>query len=271
MATFNNTMDVFKLLEKTNCRKCNKPTCLAFAAAVFQGQAYLSECPFIDEKTLNLYGDKAPRKESPFDRDYLKLLGTLKEKIRQTDLAQRADILGGTFANDRLTLKILGKDFSVDVKGEVYTNLHANRWLVPPVFNYILSCRGLPVTETWVPFRELDTSKDWARFFEHQSVGLIKKVADTNSSFFGDLIELFNGRPVENHYDADISLILKPLPLVPILICYNNPEDGLESDLNLFFDATADKNLPVEDIYTITTGLANMFEKLASTHNASGS
>jgi len=38
MSKFNNTMDVFKLLPKTNCRKCNKPTCLAFAAAVFKGQ-----------------------------------------------------------------------------------------------------------------------------------------------------------------------------------------------------------------------------------------
>jgi CO dehydrogenase/acetyl-CoA synthase gamma subunit (corrinoid Fe-S protein) len=46
MGEFKNTMDVFKLLEKTNCRKCNKPTCLAFEAAVFQGQIALSECPF---------------------------------------------------------------------------------------------------------------------------------------------------------------------------------------------------------------------------------
>ena len=56
MAKINNTMDVFKLLPKTNCRKCNKPTCLAFAAAVFQGQTSLNECPFIDENTLNTYG-----------------------------------------------------------------------------------------------------------------------------------------------------------------------------------------------------------------------
>ena len=52
MEKFNNLMEVFKLLEKTNCKKCNKPTCLAFAAAVFQGQALLSDCPFIDKKIL---------------------------------------------------------------------------------------------------------------------------------------------------------------------------------------------------------------------------
>ncbi len=266
MKKFKNTMEVFKLLPKTNCRKCNKPTCLAFAAAVFQGQVSLGECPFIDEDTLNMYGTENNKYESKPEQDYLRVMGQLKEKIAQTDLASRADLLGGTFLNGRLTLKIMGKDFSVNTNGEISTDIHVNHWIAPPVLNYILSGKGVPLTETWVPFRELETSKDWARFFEHQCVKLFKKIADSNPSFFEDLIELFNGKPVENHYDSDISLIIKPLPLLPILICYNHPEEGMESDLNLFFDTTADKNLPVGNIYTLVTGLAKMFEKLAATH-----
>lgn len=266
MKKFNNTMDVFKLLPRTNCRKCNKPTCLAFAAAVFQGQMSLSDCPFIDENTLKSYGDKTDKTESKLEQDYLQAMAKLNENIKQTDLALRADILGEQFFNGRLTLKIFGKNFSVDTNGEIYTDLHVNHWIVPPVLNYILLGKGLPLSESWVPFRELETSKDWSRFFEHQCVKLLKKIADSNPSFFKDIIELFNGKPVENHYDADIALIIKPLPLLPMLICYNHPEGGLESDLNLFFDTTADKNLPVENIYTLTTGLAKMFEKLAITH-----
>ena len=267
MAKFNNAMEVFKLLEKTNCRKCNKPTCLAFAAGVFQGKASLGDCPFIDEDILNTYGGKSDTYESKLDQDYLQEIALLKEKIKKTNLESRADILGEQFSNNRLTLKILGKDFSVDVNGDISTILHVNRWLVPPVLNYILSGKGLPLTETWVPFRELETSRDWARFFEHQCVGLMKKIADSSPSFFEDIIALFSGKPAENHYDADISLIIKPLPLLPILFCYNNPEDGMQSDLNLFFDTTADKNLPVENIYTLTTGLGKMFGKLAITHS----
>jgi Domain of unknown function (DUF3786)/Putative Fe-S cluster len=266
MTKFNTTMDVFKLLEKTNCRKCNQPTCLAFAAAVFQGRASLSECPFIDEETLKLYGGKKEKYESKPEQAYLKVMAQLKETIRQTDLASRADILGGKFSKGRLTLKIFGKDFSVDTAGDIFTDIHVNHWIAPPVINYILSGKGLALTGTWVPFRELETATDWSRFFEHQCVNRFKKIADANPSFFEDIIELFNGKPVENHYAADISLIIKPLPLLPVLICYNHPEEGLESDLNLFFDTTADKNLPIENIYTLTTGLANMFEKLAVTH-----
>ncbi len=259
-------MEVFKFWKKTNCRNCNNHTCIAYSAAVYQGKMSLSKCPFVDEETIKANGDKNEKSESKAEFDYLQVLAQLKETIKQANLEERADILGGKFSNDRLTLKIMGKDFSVDTNGEVFTPLHVNHWLTIPVFKYILSGQGLPLTNTWVPFRELETSKDWARFFQHQCVNLLKKIADSNPSFFEDIIELFNAKPVVDHYDADISLIIEPLPLLPILICYNNPEDGLESDLNLFFDSTADKNLPVDNIYTLITGLTRMLEKLAETH-----
>jgi hypothetical protein len=266
MGEFKNTMDVFKLLEKTNCRECGKPTCLAFAAAVFQGQIALSECPFIGEDILKEYGSKKLEYESTFEQGYIKVMGQLKERIKQVNLGSRAEKLGGRFSNGRLTLKIFGKDFAIDENGGISTDIHVNSWIAPPVLNYVLSSKGIPLTGSWVPFRELETSKDWARFFEHQCVGAFKQVADTTPSFFKDIIELFNGKQVQNHYDADISLIIYPLPLLPMLICYNHAEEGMESDLNLFFDTSADKNLPIENIYTLSTGLANMFKKLAKTH-----
>ena len=266
MAEFKNTMDVFKLLKKNNCRKCNYPTCLAFAAAVFQGRVALSECPFIGEDIIKEYGSQKLEYESEFEQDYIKVMSQLKDRIKQIDLESRAEKLGGKFLNGRLILKIFGKNFGIDEKGGIFTDIHVNQWIAPPVLNYVISCKGIPLTGLWVPFRELETSRDWVRFFEHQCVSAFKQVADTNPSFFKDIMELFNGRPVQNHYDADISLIIYPLPLLPMLICYNRPEEGLESDLNLFFDSTADQNLPIENIYTLSTGLSNMFKKLAKTH-----
>jgi len=266
MDEFKNTMDVFKLLEKTNCKKCNKPTCLAFAASVFQGQIALSECPNIHADILKKYGSEKLEYESASEQGYIEAMDQLKSQIKQIDLESRAELLGGIFSKDRLTLKIFGKDFSIDRNGKIYTDIHVNHWIAPPVLNYILSSKANPLSGSWKPFRELETSKDWARFFQHQCVAALKQVADTSPVFFNDIIELFNGRPVKNHYDADISLIIYPLPLLPMLICYNHPEDGLESDLNLFFDSTADKNLPIENIYTLGTGLVNMFKKLAINH-----
>jgi acetyl-CoA decarbonylase/synthase complex subunit gamma len=38
-------LEIFKLLPKTNCKKCGKPTCLAFAMQLAQKKASLDECP----------------------------------------------------------------------------------------------------------------------------------------------------------------------------------------------------------------------------------
>ena len=67
MDPFKNTMEIFKLLDRSNCRKCNKPTCLSFAAAVIQGQKRLDECPSLDEAIIERYGGNVV-KQVPFER-----------------------------------------------------------------------------------------------------------------------------------------------------------------------------------------------------------
>ena len=137
-----------------------------------------------------------------------------------------------------------------------------------PILSYILNCKGAPVSGKWVPFRELEGGKTWYRLFGQRCEKPLKKLADTYTDLFNDMLHVFNGRQVENHYQSDISLVLHPLPLVPILICYWKPEDGLESSLNIFFDSTAEDNLNIESIYALATGLVRMFEKIALTHGS---
>ncbi len=70
----NNVMDVFKLLEKSNCKKCEMPTCLAFAAAVFQGRKPLSDCPHLDAETPARYGRQSAPQPSAGEQDAQKEL-----------------------------------------------------------------------------------------------------------------------------------------------------------------------------------------------------
>ena len=54
-------LEIFKLLPKTNCKKCGKPTCLAFAMALAQKRAKLEECPDVsDEAKEKLAAAAAP-------------------------------------------------------------------------------------------------------------------------------------------------------------------------------------------------------------------
>lgn len=266
MAKFNNAMEVFKLLKKNNCKDCGKPTCLAFAGAVFLGQSTLIECPHLGSEIIEKYGTEKNVKMNELEKEYIDKLVSFKKEIENTDLESRAEPLGGRFERDKLIIKVMGKDFAVDRSGNLSSDIHINPWLTIPFYEYILRSEGLDLTSKWVPLRELKLGADWDNFFKHKCEKPLKAVADNYTNFFEDIIKLFNGKMVKNHYDADITLILSPFPKVPILICYNEPEDGLESDLNLFFDETASQNLGVELLYRLGTGLSVMFEKLARTH-----
>ncbi len=265
MLQLNNTMEIFKLLDKSNCGECNKPTCLAFAASVFNGQKQLDECPRLEEDIIVRYEGRTADRATP-EQEQEQAIEELKRKVASVDFSLSAERLGASFFNGKLTVKCLGKNFSVDRKGNITTDLHVHSWIVIPVFNYIINCTGVPVSGKWVPLRELEGGKDWYRLFGQRCEKPLKKVADTYTDLFEDLIHIFNGRQVENHYASDISLVLYPLPKVPILICYWKPEDGLESSLNIFFDSTAEDNLNIESIYALGTGLVRMFEKIALRH-----
>ena len=265
MAQLKNAMDIFKLLDKSNCKKCNKPTCLAFAAAVFQGQMRLDECPKLPREIIEKYSGKMAGQVS-MEQEMASLVEDLKKKLAESDLAEAARRLGADFSSGRLTIKILGKNFSIDTSGRVISDIHVNPWVMLPVFSYITEGQGVPASGKWVPCRELEGGKSWYRLFGQRCEKPLKRVADTYVDLFEDMIHLFNGKQVQNHYESDISLVLHPLPNVPILICYWKPADGFESDLNIFFDATVEKNLNIESIYRLGTGLVVMLEKLALRH-----
>ena len=265
MSGFNNAMEIFKLLDKSNCRKCNLPTCLAFAGAVFQGRKQLADCPVVPEDILRQYdGNKKARPAA--DVEFESLLRRFKSVIAATDLEAAARRLGETFTNGRLTLKMLGKDVAVDARGDLFTDIHVHGWMLGPLLNYVTEGRGRSASGTWLPYRELEGGKTRYPLFEQRGEKALKHIADTYTDLFEDMVHMFSGRQVEKHYDSDISLVLHPLPKFPILICYWKPEDGLDSNLNIFFDANAEDNLHIDMIYTIATGLVVMFEKMAERH-----
>mgnify|MGYP001566738142 FL=1 len=52
-------LDVYKLLPKTNCKKCGRPTCLAFAMQLAQKKASLSDCPDASDEAKKVLGAAA--------------------------------------------------------------------------------------------------------------------------------------------------------------------------------------------------------------------
>jgi hypothetical protein len=260
-----NVFEIFQLLEKSNCGNCGEKTCLAFAGAVFKGQRRLSECVRLDPGVAARFSENSGTENDP-EAEGAAHFDQLRKEIAQTDLALAAERVGARFAGDRLTLKVLGKDFSVDRHGGFHADMHVNHWVAIPFLTHVLYGRGRPPAGRWVPFRELKGGREGYPLFRKRCEEPLKRVADTYTMLFDDMVHLFGGRQVERQFKSDISVVLHPLPIVPIMVCYWLPDEGMQSSLNLFFDETANENLDIGAVFALGSGLAQMFTKLAQRH-----
>lgn len=240
-------------------------TCLAFAAAVMRGEIKLKLCPYLDSKAVEqLEGRLEHRPKAEEERE--KAIEELRLQTRAMDLAEAARRLGVAQSANELTLNCLGKRFHVDQAGNVKSDCHTTPWLVIPLLNYILHGAGKNPSGKWVLFKELKGGTDWERLFAQRCEKPLKRLVDAHTDLFEMIIDIFDGKLTECETECDISVVIHPLPKVPILIRYWRREGDFDSALTLLFDATAEDNLRVEALYMICAGLVTMFERIAMTH-----
>jgi hypothetical protein len=259
-------MEIFQLLDKSNCRECGEKTCLAFAGAVIRGQRRLDECPRLDRATIERFSENREEAADSAEKNREDHLQQLQKAVAGLDLEEAARRTGGRFSGGKLTLKVLGKDFSVDTRGKLSADIHINPWVAVPFLNYVLHGKGLAPSGNWVPFRELKGGPERYPLFQKRCEEPMKRVADVYTDLFDDMVHIFSGKQVAEEFESDISVVLHPLPKVPLMVCYWQPEDGLASSLHIFFDQTADANLDIGAIFSLGAGLAQMFSKLALRH-----
>lgn len=266
MARFTTPLEIYALLPKTNCGDCGISTCLAFAAAVLKEERQPGDCPHLGHDAharMNGNIDRQVNIESSREAQ----LGKLKKEITASDILSRAERLGARKSGDKLIIDCLGKEFAVDCSGYVASQCHTHSWFSLPLLDYILHCKGVEPARRWVPFRELERGKIWNPLFEQRCEKPLKRIADDHNELFEDLVRMFSATSSARQFNADIAVVLFPFPRVPILICYWRPEDGMDSQLHLFFDETAERNLPVESLFTMATGIVRMLERIMYRHS----
>ncbi len=260
-----NAMEIFTQLEKSNCRECGEKTCLAFAAAVFQARKRISQCTRVDPGLVRRYENTTAyvTQEGPGEL----YMENLKQELSQIDLPEAAGRIGAEYDGRILTLHMLGKRFGIDTDGKFMTDIHINPNVATPFLEYVVHSKGIDPTGTWVSFRELREGRSFSYpFFQKRCELVLKNIADSYTGLFGDLVELFSASKVPAQFESDVSVILYPLPKVPIMICYWMEEEGMDSTLNLFFDSSADDNLPEGSLFALCVGMALMFEKISHNH-----
>ena len=266
-----NAMDILKVLDKSNCKECGSPTCLAFAALVVQGKKTLRDCPHLDDDVIESLGGAVVNAERKVEDRRDEFLERLREEFLRVDFGEVADRVGASVNGERLSIPCLGKIFELDRQGNLYSECHVNAWVHLPLLNYAVHSAGRELTGQWEIFGELKQAKDWARFFSWRCERGIKQIIDEDPEFFFDAISIFSPSPVgqksgKAFSTSDYAIVVYPLPRVPLMIAYWCKDEEFESKLTLFFDRSAEVNLGAESIYLLTMGIVEMFRRIFSTH-----
>lgn len=256
--------DIYKILPQTNCGKCQLPSCLAFAAAIVAGSKKLGDCPDLDRNAIADFTAAHSAAHSK-ENTQAEFIDKLRKKMAAVDLAKVAPQIGATIKGETIVINSLGKDFVLDRRGNMTSECHIIPWVQAPLLSCITHKTHAEITGRWISFREIKGGIEWQGLFTSRCEEPLRKLADANPDLLTDLIELFMGKPID-WYEADIALVLYPLPKIPILICYQAPDSDLQSKLSIFFDACCSTNLHIKSIFTLCSGLVQMFTKIAEHH-----
>lgn len=262
-------LDLYKILDKSNCRGCMLPSCMAFAVAVIQGAKQLSDCPRLDPALIaELRPDIVPK--SFLAEDQEAIVRELQARVAELDFGQVARRINAVVIDGRLAVHCLGKDFLIDGKGELTSDCHLIPWVLLPLLTYILHCEGKEPTGDWVGMAELHDSAQWGHYFSHRCEEPFRQLTDAHPDLVFEILQVFQAASRDAESSADFSVIIHPLPLVPVLFNYWQAEEEFPSKLNILFDRSAEKNLPAEALYIMVRGIVEMFRQLIVRHSREG-
>jgi hypothetical protein len=256
-------LEILKYLNKSNCRECGVPTCLAFASALINGEKKLSDCPHLSREAADEL-DKKIVKRGQYEK-LKELLEPLRKELSKIDFSKIADGLGAEYEDEKLRIKCLGKDFVVDKKGNIETLIHVNTWVAAPLLKYIIMGGNEPLSGKWVSYGELKRASSVEQYFDRRCEEPLRQLAESHTDIFFDLINIFGGKSIDG-FSADYAQVIYPLPKVPFLILYWRPDNQFESKLRLLMDSTADKYLDIEFIIGLGRGIVEMLKKILSKH-----
>ena len=266
MTALKTPMDVLRLVDRSNCRLCGSPTCLAFAALVIKGDKQLEECPKLNGRTTGQVTVQTAAQNADPTNEIEKALKEVKSRAREIDIRERAAKLGLPIIRGKLAVPVLGKQVYMDDMGELSADIHLHAWLALPIYNYVLDSTGAPTSGSWVSLRELKKGAVWYGLFKKSCEDPLVSLIEKDPELFGNMVEVFNGRAVSIESNPDHAFVLDPLPRTPIMIAYWGPDEGIGSHLKILYDSTVEQNLNIESIYAVSTGLTFMFEKIMPKH-----
>jgi hypothetical protein len=255
-------LDVYKLLPRSNCGECGRSTCLAFATQVIKEGEDLTRCPYLPEAARPQVAVVQAQQQAGVGRRRESLAiarEALQEKVAPLDFARQAATHGLRWGEEEgrpfILLPFFGQELKVFKDRVVYPpGAHENPWDAILIYNYLASPGEAPVTGRWISFQSLPNSVSKTKTLERLQQQLAADFAGRLAVLRARALDL-GGRTVSVGEDADLSLLFEPLPRVPILLLYWEPEEDFPAQARFLFDVSVGAYLDLESLLFLVEGL----------------
>ncbi len=184
--------------------------------------------------------------------NYDKVLDDLLASLRQTGACANAALLGGIVRGDKACVPLFGREWCVEDDGfyrdgrrlDTIGSILMTRYLLQGGAGRIAA----QTNGSWLPYRDL---RDGAQFASYIKAHLEEPIARTFSGrpdVLRQCLEALGARPCGAEIQADLVLVVEPLPKVPILCLFRDADDEFPASFQFLFEASAQAYLDLESL-----------------------
>lgn len=259
-----------KVLPKTNCKECGFPTCLAFASMVVSEKLPLKSCPHLSPDAIEKYQSELDDQHAngkwtkkDLARESLEWARERATSTRIEDIVKR---IGGTLIKDGDTVILELPYFSDAVlikEGSISKRdgSELNRWEQVFIYNHIAQGGSTPPGENWRGLEQFPSTISKIKSMrEHVEIPLVKRFKGKPDELCKAARALGGMEIKDQNLSADVALLFRPLPRVPVLLLFwdEEEEETFDAQVKLLFDETITEHLDLESIIFLGERLAEL-------------
>ncbi len=190
-------------------------------------------------------------KSSAFEETYQGYL----DQIAALEFALLEERLGLAVANNELIIPFFGQPYKVSKTAIVDPSGKQPPLEVSVVLSkHILMCPEINPTENdWVSYRDFKDSGPLTHFYVSN---VEQPIADHFSKRLGDLEasgKTLGGFPPAIELNYDLSMQFNALPMIPLLLLFNDIDDEFPAHCSVLFERRAEKYLDAESLAILGT------------------
>jgi len=252
-------IEIYKKLPKTNCGKCGLATCIAFAMSVKNGQAVLSDCPYIQDPA-----SYAPQTGplSASSSGYEQVAEGIEKDAVSVDFRQAAEAVGGSYVysggKDIIRLKMLNKTYEISKEGLFENNIYSSDiWARIIICDYVRRHSTRPPTGQLIGLGHFPHTASHVKAFQNNAEKKLAGLFKNNAPGLRQRYLELGGTEAPNKLKADYSFRFDLLPNVPLYLFLWSSDEEFDADCKILFDSSAEAHIDIEY-------LANLLERFTS-------